>query len=217
MSLSGTHQTTRRGHLCGSCGPSVNPTGGKEEHICTRHYYPAVLDGDGDEPHLGLEKAIDSEVGGGYVSLAIAKSLHEELPDVPIDSWVTCNRFRIEECEDAWKEYVLLFRELLEAEGMFVLGFGSDGDARRANVQLAMMSVELNKNLKTANLLRYDDVHAMFEFAPTVRGWNTDNPDREGDHPPENLHNQDTVSSTPTAPLQCWGGGGRDGRGGWRQ
>ena len=110
---------------------------------------------------------------------------------MPIDSWVTCNRFGIKECEETWHEYVLLFRELLEVEGIFVVGFGSDGDARRANMQLAMMSKELNDDLRKANLLRYDDVHDMFEFAPAVRGYDTDKPDLAGVLPPENLHNQD--------------------------
>ena len=153
-------------------------------------------DGPGDQPHNAICNSYEKNVIGSYGSLAMFKSLNRKLPDVPLDAWPTCNRFKAEDCEGTWDEHVATFRLKLEVHRIFGTGFGSDGDPRRANLQMQRMSLALNKEARASGLYRCDKLHECLEFAPTVRHYNTDHPDLPDDNgnhkcPAENIHVQD--------------------------
>ena len=131
----------RRDIVCGFCGPKDNAKhdkARKKGHRCVDNFVVRV--GVGEEGYNNMVKAYQQNKRACYIRIIMINPLHEKVPSVIVMVQATCNCFTAADVAEQWDRLRTLYRTHLRHVLGVLIGPGSDGDARRFQLQLQAMT-----------------------------------------------------------------------------
>ena len=98
-----------------------------------------IVIGDDENSYDRMVKAFQEHQVGGYARAILLNPLHPNLPRVVLWLTPTCNRFTHVDVEKQWTSILTEYKKELESVLGPLIGQSSDGDSRRAKLQMQNM------------------------------------------------------------------------------